>query len=83
LQLTLGATVWLVQQCEAGTRVPLLDESDSGTRRSAGGRNFSTYGLKPNTYARPRFCDTPGVPNSQNSAKLALFRNTREAARRC
>ncbi len=27
----LGATVWLVQQCKAGTRVPLLDKPDSGT----------------------------------------------------
>ena len=29
----LGATVWLVQQCEAGTRIPLLDKPDSGTRQ--------------------------------------------------
>jgi len=28
----LGATVWLVQQCDVGTRVPLLGKPDSGTR---------------------------------------------------
>ena len=27
-----GCHCWLVQQCEAGTRVPLLGKPDSGTR---------------------------------------------------
>jgi len=30
-----GATVWLVQQCEAGTRIPLLGKPDSAPRMQA------------------------------------------------
>ncbi len=55
----LGATVWLVQQCEAGTRVPLLGKPDSGPPQFSCVGPLGTRNMNFFTYHRstrfPRF----------------------------
>ncbi len=62
-QVVLGAAAWLVQPCEADTRVSLLDKLDNGTRQFMIDR--TPWSLLHESYClvvrRSFFCHVVGV----------------------